>query len=198
MNLPTERQCLNYFVQYKVPQNIFNHCNKVREVAVSLARKINEQGGSLNIELINCAAFLHDLFKMVSLESLDNNRFHQVTYTDEEKAMWNLLRVKYPQMKEHEAAYSFFKEEYPELALTLFRSNDFKIKDKTAEEWLIHYADWRVYKNEVVTLNQRMDYLKQVYPREKGLWEQDLKKIQFYEEQLFSQIKEDLILLFKN
>ena len=55
IKLPTQQQCLDYFEEYKVPENIQRHCLKVQEVAVFLAGKLKNSGVKINIELVQAA-----------------------------------------------------------------------------------------------------------------------------------------------
>lgn len=187
MNLPTEKQCLNYFDEFKVPLNIKNHCLKVREVAVFLVRKLKEAGQEVNIEFVERLALLHDLFKIVSLESLEPNKFHHYQHSKEEAAMWRFLKEKFPGMYEGEVACQIFKDDFPELALSLKAISNPRTK-KNFEEEIVHYADWRIFQNKVVSLSERLGYLKEIYPRRAGLWEKDEKIMLTFEEKLFSRL----------
>lgn len=173
MNLPTEQQCLQYFEQYKVPMNIREHCLNVCVVAVFLAARLKEAGEPVNIELVKCTALLHDLFKMVMITSLKSDKYHQRVFSAEELAMRKQLRKQYPGLNEGEIAHLLFKDVYPELAVVIRNVGVPKKKDRTLEEAIVHYADWRVLRNKIVTLKERLDYLKEVYPREAKDWEED-------------------------
>lgn len=197
MKLPTEKECLSYFAQYQVPKNIFYHCSKVQEVAVFLAQKLKEQGLAINLNLVSCTALLHDLFKMAGIKDLNGQRFHQNHFSSDEQEMWKSLRKKYPLMKEHEVAYEVFKDAYPELALALLRSSSFRDKNKTEEEKLVHYADWRVCQDKVITLAERMNYLLRVYPSAAPFLEKDLKEMEEYERELFRKIKQNPVKAFE-
>lgn len=187
MNLPTEQQCLDYFKQYKVPKNILEHCLLVRKVAVFLANKLKSTGEKINIELVNCLALLHDLFKAVTLKSLEPNKHHNYQYSEEETTMWKHLREKYPNMHEGDVAYLVFKEDYPEFALSLKRVSNPRA-EKNREESIVHYADWRVLQKKIVTLQERLNYLKETYPRETEAWEGDETIVLEFEEKLMEVI----------
>ena len=73
--LPTEKQCLNYFNEYKVPSNIFKHCCKVQEVAVFLAEQLKQKGVPINADFVSCLAYFHDLCKMVAIKDFGVNEF---------------------------------------------------------------------------------------------------------------------------
>jgi len=202
MNLPTEQECLDYFKEYVVPRNIYGHCLKVREVAVFLARELEKKGVKININLVNSISLLLDLFKVVSLKELTPNKFHSYDFSEEEITMWKLLREKYGHMYENEVAHLIFKEKYPELAIAIKNSGDSKVKNYSWEELIVHYADWRVFREKVVTLNERLDYLKENYPKEDGVWDNYSIKIKEQEQKLFKQLdfsSEELVMeMLKN
>ncbi len=191
MLLPTEQQCLNYFKEYHVPNNIFEHCLNVRNLSMFIAEKFVEKGIAINLDLVNCLALLHDLFKVVSLKELKPNKFHNYPFNEDEIKMWKILREKYPGMYEGEVAYELFKEEFPEMALGLKKVSDPNVVDKNWEEMIVHYADWRVFQNKVVTLKERLDYLREMYPKESGTWEKDAEVIYSFENKIFAEIDID-------
>lgn len=184
MKLPSEEQCMDWFKEFKVPRNIFQHCEKVRELAVFLAELLQEQGEEVNVELVGRAAWLHDIFKMVSLSNLQPTRFHRHIFSAEEAEMWKHLRQKYPGMYEGEVAYLFFQENYPEFALVLKHVSDSHYWGKSPEEELVHYADWRVFQQEIVSLQERINYLREAYPRADGVWEKRFQAILNFEKEL--------------
>lgn len=160
MNLPSEEQCRGLFQQYKVPRSILQHCQQVRRIAFFLAQKLRQKGLPLHPELVEKAAFLHDLFKTVALEKLDSSL---QPYSPEEIAMWQSLREKYPQKAEGEVAYLVLNDDYPELALLLREFGDHQKTLHSWEEIVLRYADARVLRNKIVSLDERKSYVKQTY-----------------------------------
>ena len=102
--------------------------------------------------------------------------------------MWKKLREKYPNMYEGDVAYEVFHKEFPEMALTLKRASNPRNEDPTWEELIVHYADWRIFKEKIVTLNERLDYLQEVYPRKKELWDKYIGKIKTMENKIFEKL----------
>lgn len=188
MNLPTEKQCEDYFHQYKVPQNIFHHCLKVRAVSVFLSQQLKKSGIDVNLVFVERLALLHDIFKMASLEELKPNKYHHYIYVEEEVEMWKHLREKYHGKYEGEIAYEIFQNEYPELASSLKRVSDQSIEDLSWEELLVHYVDLRIFQEKVVSIAERMDYLQERYPREEPFWAKYLEKIKKQEAKIFSSL----------
>jgi hypothetical protein len=189
MNLPTQEQCLGYFEQYKVPMNIKEHCIFTQQIATFLAKKLVETGLVLDVELISVAALLHDLFKFAAIPDLKKNLIYRhLTYSEEELAIRKKLREKYPNMYENEIAYKVFKEEFPELALLIKRGSDPRLQDKNFIESLVHYADYRVKQNSVVSLRERFAYFKGTYPAPEGFWDAQEKYCQQIENNIFTHL----------
>jgi len=188
LKLPTEQQCLELFQEYKVPKNIFQHCLKVRKVAVFLAQKLKETGININLELVNCLALLHDLFKVVALEKLEPNQYYNFQYSEEEIAMWKQLREKYVGMHECDVAYLVFKDQFPELARSIRDvSNPFK-ENKSIEENIAHYADWRILNNKIISLQERLIDLQKRYLKDEEYWKKRAEIITKEEQKLFSKL----------
>ena len=184
MNLPTEQQCLDYFEQYKVPRHIKCHCLKVRGVAVFLAQELNQIGFDLDVKLVDRTSLLHDLFKVVALENLAPNKYHDNAFTEEETEMWKHLREKYVGMHETDVLHLVFKDEFPEFALVLKNHGNPLVEKKRVEENLVHYCDWRVFKEKIVSLIFRFDYCKETYPNGEKYWGKDIIKMQEFEKNL--------------
>ena len=191
MKLPTEQQCQGYFKEYVVPLNIVSHCHKVREVANFIAKKMKESGQDVNLEFVNRLALMHDLFKVVAIPELKPSKFHKYEFTEQEIAMANKLKQKYPNMYESEVAYLVFKDEFPELANSLKNMSDPKIENKLKEEMIVNYADWRVIQKKVISLAERIAYLKEFYPGEEVFWQELMVKMLQLENEIMSAINID-------
>ncbi len=190
MKLPTQQQCLDYFDEYNVPANIKAHCVKVQEVAVFIAEELREVGVDINVELVRAASLLHDLFKVVTLKSVESTKYHKHEWSDDEKAMWKKLRSTYPGMHESEVAYEIFKDEFPELALALKREGDPYIRDRTIEESIILHADYRLMRTEIVSLDERFTYLREVY-RKPEFWDDFAQYCKQEEVRIFAKLPFD-------
>lgn len=186
MKLPTPSQCLGYFKEYKVPQNIQTHCAAVRRTAVFLAKALRDAGVPIDVETVDRLSFLHDLFKVVAIDIAHPSKFHSYVASEEEIAMANQLKQKYAGMYEGQVAYEVFKNEFPKFALALRNVSDPHVANKTWEEMLVHYADWRTFRNKVVSLQERLDYLQQAYPKGEHIWGIDKPKVIEFEQKLKS------------
>ncbi len=203
MILPTEEECMQYFEKYKVPQNIKGHCILVRNVAVFLAKKLKEKGIEINVELVDKMSLLHDLFKTATIENLGNHPHFDYTYTDEEIFAWKQLREKYSHLHESKIFPLIFGEKYPELSKAIKNSSDFFKEDKSIEEQVSHYADWRVDDDKkVVSLKSRIDILMDRYKtRGEDYWERREEIILRKEKEIFSHLNfrpEQLAEMIKN
>ena len=188
MILPTPSQCRNYFKQYQVPQNIFQHCLKVQEVSIFLTEELNKMNQELDIKLVSSLAILHDLFKVVVFKELKPNQYHAYQFTTKEIAMWKKLRQKYAGLYEGDVAYEVLKDDFPEFALALKKVSNPYIQDKSPEQALVHYVDWRILQEEIISLSKRVAYLKQMYSENTILIEAEAKEVTLSEKNIFAKL----------
>lgn len=187
MNLPREPQCLELFRKYKVPFPILQHCQQVRKIASFLAKKLQQKGLPLHPELVEKAALLHDLFKVISLERLDGD----YPYSPKEIAMWRSLREKYPSQSEGQALHSFLRENYPELASLIKDFCDHQKTSHTWEETILFYADARVLKTQIVPLSERLSYVQKTYSHLLPDFPSFCRKVQQCEERIMKELDLD-------
>lgn len=186
--LPTEQQCLDYFNKYKVPDNIFRHCCKVREVAVFLAQELQKKV-PIDVEFVSCLAYFHDLCKMIVIKDFGKNQFHKdAVITEEQKEFWQEMQKKYPDMYEGEVAHQLFKDTYPELAASLQQVSSSKNEEPSWEQLIVHYADLRVLRERVVTVSERFEYLHQRYPRPQEVWKKHQDRVRKEEQKIFAHL----------
>lgn len=153
--LPTRRQCLSLLKEHGVPSHIVKHSIAVAKVAVFLAERLKEKGIAVDVNLVDRACLLHDIFRICDFKQSGNSRFEQ-KITQKSKS-------KQQQIKAHEdVAYDFLKEKYPALALTVKKHRytallDEKERPTTWEEKLVYYADKRVMHDRIVSLRERLE-----------------------------------------
>lgn len=58
---PDRDECYCILNEYKVPDNIVKHCNKVSQVALNILKKLNKSGYNFNENTMEAAALLHDI-----------------------------------------------------------------------------------------------------------------------------------------
>lgn len=158
--LPTRQQCLELIEELHVPLHIKKHSLAVAKLGVFLAKKLQEKGVPVNIDLVDRACLLHDILRICDFSESDYHKFAD-TATEEGRAHWQNLKAKYSAVRHEEAAYELLKEEYPELALTIRKHRymallDEKERPKTWEEKLVYYADKRVMADRIVPLQTRL------------------------------------------
>ncbi len=143
-SIPSREQCLELLKKYNVPQNVIEHCKKVNEVAMFLARKIAERGEEVNLELVDAASLLHDLDKMEDIRN-GGGRHGILSREILEKEEYSEVG----KIAEKHTMHTIIKEDG---ILTL-------------EEKIVFYADKRVKHDKVVSLDERFKYLRERYPQ---------------------------------
>jgi len=179
---------MQYFEEYKVPKNIQGHCILVRDVAVFLANKLKENGVEINSELVDRAALLHDLFKVVDIKELINNPYHVYTPSKEEIEMWQYLRQTYSGKHEDEVFEIVFGKQFPELTKLIVESGELNNSNKSLIARTIRYADSRVLRNKLVSRKERAEYLFVVYPDRKEIILNESKILDLDEKEIFAHL----------
>ena len=188
MKIPTQKYCMDLYDQYVVPPTIRNHCLSVRRVAVFLATKLKDCGISLDIDIVDRLALLHDAFKMAAIKNVQPSKLHPRPFTKEELEVRDQLREKYPGKYEGEIAYEILKEEYSEFAKLLLHATNPHNKDRCWEDSILHYCDYRTFKNTVVTLETRFEYFKTMYNGFTN-WDIYLEYMKEEENKIFSELQ---------
>lgn len=197
MKLPTPDECRALFEIYQVPANIAAHCKKVCAVGTFLAKQLRMNGVRVNVELTTCACLLHDLMKLVVFENVSTHIPSLKFYpTPAQIKMHAELRIKYVGMHEEEIAYELFHLPYPELAAIIRGTKDAQgehdISRMPIEEKIKWYSDWRLFVDEIVTLDERAH---EAYERKKAKlskilpkWVREIEKAKAVETELFSHL----------
>lgn len=138
MVIPTKEECLKILKDGNVPDNIIAHSKAVCDAAMKVADLLEKKNIHVDRNLIMAAALLHDVKKL-------SKNDHVVE------------------------GYEFIKSlGFPEVAslikkhgLVNLQSEDFV--PKTWEEKIVFYADKRVKDDEIVSVEERFEYVKQRY-----------------------------------
>lgn len=159
-NLPTHKECLAIIEDHHVPPHIVRHSLTVAKFAVFLAKRLKENGQTVDIKLVNRACLLHDIVRICDFKKLDYSKFEQPV-TDRDKTRWRQLREDYNGTPHEHAAYDILRDNYPALALTIKKHRYVAILDEqekldTWEEKLVYYADKRVMHDKIVPLKERL------------------------------------------
>ena len=140
MKLPSHEEAIQMLKDYKMPDNIIGHTMQVARIANFLAKKINENGTKVNLELVDRASLLHDLDKHLTFET--NN--HSVVTR-------KILKEKgFPELADTAANH---------MLENIIKKNGLQ----TIEEKVVYYADKRVNHDEIVPLKERFVYLRKRY-----------------------------------
>lgn len=136
-SLPTVSQALEMWDKYKMLDNIRQHSQVVREVAVKLWVWLDEKGVELDRLAVETGAILHDIAKTMCLGT---EMRHDI-----------------------EGAKIVENEGFKDLA-DIVRMHVRLPKDQPLDEvMVVNYADKRVRHDEVVNIEQRFEYIAQRY-----------------------------------
>ena len=137
MQLPSREECMRILSEHQVPENVIGHSIAVNRVSVFLAKRLKEKGEDVDVGLVDAASLLHDLDKIETLKE----GVHGV----EAKRILDVLG-------------------YPALGTIVQHHKVSFIDDlKTWEEKIVNYADKRCTNTEIVSLEERFDYLQKRY-----------------------------------
>jgi uncharacterized protein len=152
---PSLKECEEIQKKYCMPENIKKHCEQVSAVAVFLAKKLNENGIEVDVEILRVAGLLHDIARPLDFADITKS---YLPPTDVEIKTWQKLKEDYPNKFHHDAGYEIFKNDYPILAVVI-RKHVHKAllfdKPETWEEKILNYADKRVAHTNIVTIKER-------------------------------------------
>ena len=167
MNLPTKKECFVLLKKHDVPSRIISHMKLVTKIAVFLAKKLKQKGIDIHLELVEYAALLHDIDKIITLKK-----------TGEHGKISKKILI---------------EEGYPELgAIIEVHGVMGLIEDRlnTWEEKIVNYADKRVIHNKMASVDERFDNLIKRY---KGaIPKKDFEKTRKLTKKLEKQIFDEL------
>lgn len=152
---PDRDTCLDLMEGLPLLPHIRDHSLVVCDVALHIARLLNQSGARLNLADIEAAALLHDITKTASLETGENHARTGATL---------LGRLGYARIAEIVAAH------------ILAGSADSSI----TEDEVVCYADKRVLHDKIVSLDERFAYLRSRYGRTRAA----LKRIRAMERRI--------------
>ncbi|MEW6351136.1 MAG: HD domain-containing protein [Thermodesulfobacteriota bacterium] len=142
MTIPDEPTCVALMSKYQTPHHIVRHCFMVWTVAQVIGSAMTQRNHPMDMELLKAACLLHDIGKYPCI--LEGNRYHD---------------RKGKEMLEEEG--------YPEVASIVGRHVNLAETDgePLGEAHVLFYADKRVNHDELVSLEQRFDYLFKTYAK---------------------------------
>ena len=143
MNMLAKEDCFRLMCEMQMPEHIAAHSIQVCRVAVCLAEHLQSKDISLDVQLVQAAALLHDITKNRSFETAEN---HALTGGQQ------LTDLGYP--------------EIGSLVRQHVRLDDYSSPNRLSEVGIINYADKRVLHDRIVSLNERMRYIEKRYGTE--------------------------------
>jgi uncharacterized protein len=171
MNLPTEKECLRLFDVFHTPENVIRHSRQVARIAVFLAKQMRIKGHKVNINLVQRAALLHDLFKFIDFPELSQHS-RNIRFSNEVIKEWRSIRDSRGAIEHDAAASDYLRPKYPELARVIIAHGYGRVKDVNCasswEEKIVTYADKRVLHDRIVSLSERFIDGKKRYGQEQS------------------------------
>jgi hypothetical protein len=159
--LPSHEECLSIVRDCHVPIHIVRHAETVARLGVFLGRKLAERGIEIDVELVERACLLHDLFRVCDFP-LEDFRWFEQPVTEEDKRRWRRLKARHGHVRHEDAADAFLKDRYPVLATVIRRHRYVAVLDETDcpqtwEEKLVYYADKRAMHDTIAPLRARLE-----------------------------------------
>jgi len=147
---PTREQCIELLKKYSMPENIMQHSLKVTKVALFIGKKLREKGEEIDLNLLECAALLHDIDKKICLEDVALVHGAEGAKILEKEGLSKIAQI----VREHRLGF--------------VRGNRFS----SLESKVVYYSDKRVNHEKIVSLDERFEYLIERY----GVKGPDVKK----------------------
>lgn len=169
ISVPSREDCLRFLERIDMPPHIRRHSLLVAEVALFLGRLLNRDGSSLNLQVVQAGALLHDVGKMKSLA------------TGEDHAV---LGARMLDGAVHPAVAKVVGEH-----ILLHAS---QIDGPLTESLLVNYSDKRVRHDEIVSVEKRYHDLIARYAKSENHRRLLLEKLELYrklERKIFSHLQ---------
>ncbi len=159
--LPSHEECRELIRQCHLPTHIRKHSEAVARMGIFLARRLAEKGIPVDVDLVERACLLHDLFRVCDFPLEDFRPFEQPV-TEADKTKWRRLKAEHGNHRHEDAAHAFLKDRYPVLAETIRKHRYTAIIPEedgldSWEEKIVYYADKRAMHDIIVPLKQRLD-----------------------------------------
>jgi len=136
MHIPTRDICYRFIRKMAMPDHIICHSLQVCRVALSLVRELERQGITLNWQLVQASALLHDITKSRSFETGER-------HTDSGHEL--LVNLGYP--------------EVGDIIRQHVKLDTYSENGVLAEANIVNYADKRVLHDRITSLHERMEYI---------------------------------------
>ena len=166
----SRNDCLKLLDKYGIEGNVLEHSLKVEEVAIFLAKRFKEKNVDVNLELVSRGALLHDIGKVVA-DHTKMNHIDAGTIILRGEGFYDLAEI----CRTH--------------AISFFIDKNFLLV--SLEQKIVNYADKRVLGDKLVSLNERLVYLKKRYISDEQTFLEIKKNLEFLEKEIFDVLKID-------
>jgi putative nucleotidyltransferase with HDIG domain len=143
MKIPNRKECFELIEKFQMPPNIKEHSLLVCQIALTMARAMNQKGAELDLAAIEAASLLHDITKSQSIKTGENHA----------ETGGQLIK---------ELGFGRIAEIVQQHIAISHSSASGKIR----EEEIVFYADKRVLHTGVVDLTERFKDLMQRYGKD--------------------------------
>jgi len=156
MNLPSLQECENIWELYSVPYTVRAHSKAVCKLATGMAKIINYNGVDINVDVVDRASLLHDIFRSKSFK--DRKSFLESLAEERQKFLEQKFE-QYAGITHGVAAYHELKEKYPEVASVVKVHSDVAtdLTKYSKEQLILNYCDKRVAHDKYVSVEERFD-----------------------------------------
>lgn len=165
--IPSRPECLKMLKDNGVPEHIIAHSVKVTEIAMEYGKLIKKNGGTVDLKLLEAGALLHDITKHVGLGN------HETEINHCESGAELLRKMGMPEIAEIVRCH---------MMTIVFKSSEML---DTWEKKLVCYADKRVNHDRRVTLDERLAYLNERYPKGRKIFKEAEPFIRNLEKEIF-------------
>lgn len=140
MKLPVKKKCYQFIYEMEMMEHIVIHSLQVCQVALLLVSHLNAIGKNLDRELVQASALLHDITKTRSFKTMENHA--------------------------HTGAQFLIEQGYPEVGHIVRQHvvlDEYFASEELTEAEIVNYADKRVLHDQVVSLEERKNYILEKY-----------------------------------
>jgi putative nucleotidyltransferase with HDIG domain len=134
--------CIRLLKKYNTPENIFLHSRKVNAISMLIAKNLVTKGEKIDLYMVDMGSLLHDIEKF---NCLNNHEKRHAAVGKE-----TLLKEGQPEIAEIVAKHALDQ---------IMQKNPFN----NWEEKIVYYADKIVNHDKIVSLKDRMAYLRERY-----------------------------------
>jgi len=165
--IPSRAECLRMLKDSGTLENIIAHSMAVTDIAMELGKAMKARGEKVDLRLLEAGGLLHDIGKT---KGLKGGHESEISHGDIGAEMLN--EAGFPKLAEIARSHMFSK---------IFEKGALD----TWEKKLVYYADKRVNHDRRVTMEERLDYLINRYPRGAEMFRRARPLLEKMEKEIF-------------